>query len=259
MASCRLSASGLFALAVLALATASPSAAQDRSVSSRDVRGVLELFTSQSCRDCPPASEIAMRLGAASDVVVLAYHVDYWDYTGWRDPLADRKNTDRQKAYAKRLKLGALVTPQVVVNGRQAVDGSDERAVAKAMTQSPLGTPEASGEIRMRTQGDALHIQASAADVDPERPPILVLVTYSERVETIVSHGAQAGRTLVDHYPVRDWRILGSVDQNAIEVDMPLGLLTEDGAGRMGLAALLQSVGADNKPGPILAAAALEF
>jgi hypothetical protein len=63
----------------------------------------------------------------------------------------------------------------------------------------------------------------------------------------------------VDHYPVRDWRVLGSVDRDAIEVEMPLGMLTENDGERTGLAALLQAVGPDNKPGPIIAAAALEF
>lgn len=253
MAARRLSLLGLIGLAL-----AGPSMAEERSVSSRQVRGVLELFTSQSCRDCTPAGAIAARLGSTPDVVVLAYHVDYWDYTGWRDTLADRRNTDRQKGYAKRLKLGTLVTPQVVVNGRRAVDGGDEAALARAIAETPLGQAPTAAEIRMRRQGDALHIRASAPGADPARPPVLILVTYSERVETPVPDG-DAARTLVNHYPVRDWRILGSVDGEAIDVEMPLGMLAEDGSGRTGLAALLQMVGTDNKPGPILAAAALEF
>ncbi|WP_279481138.1 DUF1223 domain-containing protein [Aureimonas sp. SK2] len=235
--------------------------AQDRSASSREVSGVLEFFTSQSCVDCRPAGAVAARLGSAPGVVVLAYHVDYWDYTGWRDQLADRKNTERQKSYAKRLKLGALVTPQVVVNGRRAVDGGDEEAVASAMAETPLGASTATGEIRMRRQGNALHIEAKASGGEPGRPaPVLILVTYSERVETAVPEG-ETGGIRVDHFPVRDWRILGSVDRESIEVEMPLGLLAEDndGKGRTGHAAILQMVGTDNKPGPILAAAALEF
>ncbi|WP_168990487.1 DUF1223 domain-containing protein [Aureimonas flava] len=260
MTSRRSVALGFLSLAGLALAAAPPALAGDRSVSSRDVRGVLELFTSQSCRECRPAGAVVGRLGTAPDIVVLAYHVDYWDYTGWRDKLADRRNTARQKAYAKRLKLGALVTPQVVVNGRQALGGADERALAQAMAETPLGSAQAAGEIRMRTQGDALHIRASATGGEAGRsPPILVLVTYSERVETVVPGAMPAGRTLIDHFPVRDWRILGSVDGAPIELEMPLSLLVGDGDGRTGLAALLQAVGADNKPGPILAAAALEF
>ncbi len=229
-------------------------------MTSREIRSVLELFTSQSCRDCPPAGALAARLGAAPDIVVLAYHVDYWDYTGWKDPLADRRNTDRQKSYAKRLKLGALVTPQIVVNGRKAVDGGDERALQQAVAETPLETAQAIGEIRMSTQGDALHIKASAPHADPSRPPpVLVLVTYAQKVVTSVSKGEDTGETLVDHYLVRDWRVLGSVDREAIEIEMPLGMLTGSEGDRIGLAALLQAVTVDNKPGKILAAAALEF
>lgn len=260
MAPRRLSAFGLLGLAGLCLPTVLSAGAQERSVSSRDVRSVLELFTSQSCGDCQPAEALAARLGAAPDVVVLAYHVDYWDYTGWKDQLADRRNTERQKSYAKRLKLGALATPQVVVNGRLAVDGGDERALAAALKDAPFACTQIGGEVTMRTEGDVLRIEARAPGADPARPaPILVLVTYSQTVETALPGDDAAGAKLVDHYPVRDWRILGSVDRDAIEVEMPLGMLTGDDADRAGLAAILQAVGTDNRPGPIIAAAALEF
>lgn len=260
MASRRLPALGVACLATLGLPAASPAAAQERSVSSRDVRGVLELFTSQNCGDCPPVGAAAARLGAAPDVVVLAYHVDYWDYAGRKDQLADRRNTDRQKSYAKRLKLGALVTPQVVVNGQKAVDGGDEAALAEALKEAPFGCATLGGEVVMRTRGDTLRIEARAPGADSAQPaPILVLVTYAERVETPVPGEAAGEARRVDHYPVRDWRVLGSVDRDAIEVEMPLGMLTENDGERTGLAALLQAVGPDNKPGPIIAAAALEF
>ncbi|MBB3934035.1 DUF1223 domain-containing protein [Aureimonas phyllosphaerae] len=260
MAFRRSPALGVACLAALGVSAVGPASAQERSASSRDVRGVLELFTSQNCGDCPPVGAAAARLGAAPDLVVLAYHVDYWDYAGPKDQLADRRNTDRQKSYAKRLKLGALVTPQVVVNGQKAVDGGDEAALAKALKDAPFGCAKLGGEVVMRTQGDTLRIEARAPGADPARPaPILVLVTYAERVETTMPDEGNGGTRRVDHHPVRDWRVLGSVDRDAIEVEMPLGLLTENDGERTGLAALLQAVGADNKPGPIIAAAALEF
>ena len=49
--------------------------------------GVVELFTSQGCSSCPPADAVLADLAEAGDVVALAYHVDYWDYLGWKDTL----------------------------------------------------------------------------------------------------------------------------------------------------------------------------
>jgi len=34
-----------------------------------------------------------------SDVIALSLPIDYWDYLGWKDTLADSRFTTRQKAY----------------------------------------------------------------------------------------------------------------------------------------------------------------
>jgi len=42
-------------------------------------------------------------LGELSDdpsLVAISVPIDYWDYLGWKDTLADPHNTARQKAYA---------------------------------------------------------------------------------------------------------------------------------------------------------------
>ena len=58
-------------------------------------KAVVELFTSQGCGSCPPADQLLSELASSGDVVALAYHVDYWDYLGWRDTLASADNTAR--------------------------------------------------------------------------------------------------------------------------------------------------------------------
>jgi hypothetical protein len=58
--------------------------------------GVIELFTSQGCSSCPPADALLAEMAARDDFVALAYHVDYWDYLGWRDTLGSPENTARQ-------------------------------------------------------------------------------------------------------------------------------------------------------------------
>src|SRR5262249_37654151 len=63
-------------------------------------RAVVELFTSQGCSSCPPADKLLGELTADRSLVAVSVPVDYWDYLGWKDTLADSRNSARQKAYA---------------------------------------------------------------------------------------------------------------------------------------------------------------
>src|SRR5262245_35935583 len=78
---------------------------------------VVELYTSQGCSSCPAADALLAQLASRGEVVALSLSVDYWDYLGWRDTLANSKFTERQRAYAKARGDGAIYTPQIVVNG----------------------------------------------------------------------------------------------------------------------------------------------
>src|SRR5262245_12521080 len=78
---------------------------------------VVELYTSQGCSSCPAADALLARLASRSEVLALSLSVDYWDYLGWKDTLANSKFTERQRAYAKARGDGAIYTPQIVVNG----------------------------------------------------------------------------------------------------------------------------------------------
>ena len=93
---------------------------------------VVELFTSQGCSSCPPAESLLGSLLARPDVIALSWHVDYWNYLGWRDPFADRQWTERQRHYARALRA-EVYTPALVVNGAHMVVGSDAAAVREAM------------------------------------------------------------------------------------------------------------------------------
>jgi hypothetical protein len=61
---------------------------------------VVELFTSEGCSSCPPAEAYIGELAQHKDVLALAFHVDYWDDLGWKDPFSLKISTDRQSAYS---------------------------------------------------------------------------------------------------------------------------------------------------------------
>ncbi|MET0721546.1 MAG: DUF1223 domain-containing protein, partial [Tardiphaga sp.] len=80
-------------------------------------RAVVELFTSQGCSSCPPADKIIGELAKDPSVIALSMPIDYWDYLGWKDTLADKPFSARQKAYSQVRGDRNLYTPQVIVNG----------------------------------------------------------------------------------------------------------------------------------------------
>jgi hypothetical protein len=81
--------------------------------------------------------------GNLPPVVVLAFHVDYWDYNGWKDPFASSAWTVKQKAYVEALRLDTLFTPQVVIGGRTECVGTDLDKVAETVRSAPRFTSPA--------------------------------------------------------------------------------------------------------------------
>src|SRR2546426_12428897 len=102
---------------------------------------VVELFTSQGCSSCPPADAYVGKLSARSDVLALSFHVDYWDDLGWRDRFALAQSAERQNIYARNLRRSSVYTPQLVVDGREDYVGSDDKAVARALSKNRDGVP----------------------------------------------------------------------------------------------------------------------
>jgi hypothetical protein len=84
---------------------------------------LLELFTSEGCSSCPPAEASVSRLVNDSrlwrEFVPVAFHVDYWDRLGWKDPFASVEWTKRQQTYAENWKAETVYTPAFVLNGRE--------------------------------------------------------------------------------------------------------------------------------------------
>src|ERR1017187_9516853 len=64
---------------------------------------VLELFTSQGCSSCPPADRLLGSYTSKENVIVLSFHIDYWNRLGWKDPFSSKEFTQRQYSYASAL------------------------------------------------------------------------------------------------------------------------------------------------------------
>ncbi len=89
---------------------------------------LIELFTSQGCSSCPPAEKWLNQFKENKDLwekyIPIAFHVDYWNYLGWKDPYSKTQATKRQKRYRRERKVRSVYTPGVVVNGKEWRGGS---------------------------------------------------------------------------------------------------------------------------------------
>lgn len=167
-----------------------------RPVSAEERPFVVELFTSQGCSSCPPADAFLGELAQRPNVIALAFHVDYWDRLGWRDPFSDPEATERQKRYAQALGLRTIYTPQMVIDGAIDAVGSDRARVSAA-----LRTPKSGLPLRLELQGQDLTI---AIGPGPDAEPAAVMAfAYRRQARTAVARGENSGRTLLDYNVVR--------------------------------------------------------
>jgi hypothetical protein len=203
---------------------------------------VVELFTSQGCSSCPPADALLAELARRPDVLPLAFHIDYWDRLGWRDPFSLPEASARQRDYARRLGLKTVYTPQMVVGGRRDVVGSD-RAQVEAAIAGAARIP-AAASTRVDVADGALRIEVGAGAGEAR----LWLAIFERRRETRVRAGENAGRTLADVNIVRSLESIGSWSGAPVRLSRPL-----PPAGS-GVALLLQ--GAD---GTMLGAASMQL
>ncbi|HVR67185.1 MAG TPA: DUF1223 domain-containing protein [Verrucomicrobiae bacterium] len=208
---------------------------------------LVELFTSQGCSSCPPADEFLGELTQRKDVIALAYHVDYWDYIGWRDKFARPENTARQKDYRDALGLHTIYTPQMVVDGRYDVVGSQRSEVESSIASAAA---EAKLLIAVVENGGKLRVTAPPMRIDQAKPASLWLAVYSRRNETPVSRGENSGSILVEYNIVQELRRLGPWTGNAIDMELDMNMADKN----MGCAVILQVDG----NGPILGVAAAQ-
>lgn len=84
---------------------------------------LIELYTSQGCSSCPPAERWLNRFAEDeklwSEYIPMAFHVDYWDYLGWKDPYASSTYSERQRNYGRQGYLSSVYTPGILVNGEE--------------------------------------------------------------------------------------------------------------------------------------------
>jgi hypothetical protein len=194
---------------------------------------VVELFTSQGCSSCPPAEAYMGELAQHKDVLALAFHVDYWDDLGWKDPFSLGISTDRQRAYSTTVGRSSVYTPQVVIDGKDEFVGTDRRRIGGALAVARTGVP-----VGISLEREDVVVELSAREKGA--PSQVLLVAYLRKATSSIGRGENAGRTLEEVNIVRGIRDLGRWDGDPVSFRARLASLPRDATD---VAVLVQSIG----------------
>jgi hypothetical protein len=190
-------------------------------------RAILELFTSQGCSSCPAADKLLGEMAGDPSLIAISLPMDVWDYLGWKDTLADPRNTARWQAYAKSRGDRERYTPQVVVNGLAQALGSDRSAIEKAIVKSRLNEAAMSVPVTASRAGDRLTV--ALPDGAPVVPASVSVWCLAKAVTVTITRGENKGRTVTYHNVVRRTFNLGAWDATTHRWSVPLRDLTGDG------------------------------
>jgi len=154
----------LLGLPLLANLTAKAQVPAIHFESPREQTALLELYTSEGCSSCPPAEAWLSGLQTSPrlwrDFAPVAFHVDYWNYLGWKDAWSDAGFSERQRAFAQLWHSENIYTPEFVLDGREWHNWFTGKNGPKA------GGTKAG--VLTLTSTDTNHWQVSFA---PENPP----------------------------------------------------------------------------------------
>jgi hypothetical protein len=164
---------------------------------------VVELYTSEGCSSCPPADAWLSTLKTAQQegkLVAQAFHVNYWDYIGWKDRFAAPTYTQRQRELSARTNLNSIYTPQIAKNGI-TVRGYDAKSML-ASSETAQALIEVNKLDANRFEAKITPMQASAAW------SAYFTVTEHEHVSRVTA-GENKGETLKNDFVVRQYVPLG--------------------------------------------------
>ena len=184
---------------------------------------LVELFTSEGCSSCPPADALLAQLDrqpiSGVEVIALSEHVDYWNHLGWMDAFSSPLYSARQQQYASRFKMESVYTPQMVINGRAELLGSDSskvHSIIEEMAKAPVAVLRIEKtEARGEDGQDAMRVRATVESI----PAVfkkdsfeLILAITENGLSSSVSKGENAGRVLKHTGVVRSMTRIAEID-----------------------------------------------
>ena len=210
----------LYLVAIAAIANHASAATQI--LSSEEQRSVLvELYTSEGCSSCPPADRWLSSLKSDprlwQQIVPVAFHVDYWNYLGWRDRFAHARYSKRQSDYERHDFLQTVYTPGVMRNGREWRSWS--------RFDIPITEEREKAGVLKATLRDGDAVVEFAPNHLYQSPLILNIALLGFDLTSRVAAGENAGKILKHDFVVLDFQQLSQAPHDGVFRWEPSGLI----------------------------------
>ena len=204
---------------------------------------VVELYTSEGCSSCPRADRWLQKLVTTPqqdlNLLALAFHVDYWDYLGWKDRFSNADYTKRQRVLGANNRQRTIYTPEFFVNGKEARGSGNILNKIQQTNQQP-----ASITLQLtvsREQSELVVAVQTPSELDNGEPIHHRYLVYENKLSTDVKRGENSGKVLHHEQVVRYMspaQSLRTENQHRIAIDPAWQ------AENVGVAVLVTSVGA---------------
>ncbi|MBB1642956.1 thioredoxin family protein [Sphingobacterium sp. UME9] len=184
---------------------------------------VVELFTSEGCWSCPPADELIAKLekdNLNKKLYIMAFHVDYWDHQGWKDRFSKSSFTERQKQYATWMNLSTLYTPQMVINGKQEMVGSETGKVISGIQSAMLKQHTETLALKV-LKAEGKNIQIAYVSSSSSKNSDILVALVQKHASSQVSAGENAGKALSHVQVVRELKSMGTKAQDSFSFKLP--------------------------------------
>jgi hypothetical protein len=236
------------ACAIVVVCTAAASCA------GAEPRAVIELFTSQGCSSCPPADKLLSQFVTDPSLIPISLPIDYWDYLGWKDTLADPRNSARQRAYSRMRGDREVYTPQVVVNGSVHALGSDKEAIEAAIALSRKSGTTLSLPVTVAVTDGRLMVSVPGGGEGHSLAEVWICGLVKSATVAI-GRGENRGKTITYHNVARHWVKLGTWNGKSESWSLPIQEFDEG----IDEAAVMVQSGTVDKPSQMYGAAVAAF
>ncbi len=190
---------------------------------------IMELFTSQGCSSCPPADNLLGEYAAKNNdrIIPIAFHVDYWNYLGWKDSFSNTQYSQRQSNYDNNFLHASVYTPQLIINGETEMVGSDKEKIKTTVDKALNETVAVFINIKKQTIANGqLQIDYTIDGTIANTTLNAALVQY--QTVTKIKAGENRGATLTNYNVVRSFASDAAKNSGSSFIKLPAGVDVKD-------------------------------
>jgi hypothetical protein len=172
---------------------------------------LVELYTAEGCPTCPPAGRALVSLqkeqpAPNTEIITLAFHVDYWNERGWTDKFSSPLFSQRQQYYTNKFKIGASYTPQMIVDGNYEFVGSNLEKAKQFIGEASKITK---AKIQLELNEQTLKVNIS--EIPKHTDATIYLAIAEDNLSSEVAKGKNSTLKLEHISVVRELRLIGNL------------------------------------------------